>query len=98
MDRLVCEIYDSTVSVYQLDHYFTMRKYDCTDNTFRESDAFIYYVVQVSMTSNTDLAVFTYAEWSVVWVYLFVYSTTTIMFCFMMSTFFSKGTIDLWIA
>lgn len=43
------------------------------------------------MTSNTDLAVFTYAEWSVVWVYLLVYSTATITFCFMMSTFFSKG-------
>ncbi|KAL9704634.1 hypothetical protein quinque_008152 [Culex quinquefasciatus] len=45
----------------------------------------------VSMTTNTDLAVFTFADWSVVWVYLLVYSVVTIMFCFMMSTFFSKA-------
>ncbi|XP_055533387.1 phospholipid-transporting ATPase ABCA3-like [Wyeomyia smithii] len=45
----------------------------------------------VSMTGNTHLAVLTFAEWSVVWVYLFVYSIAIIMFCFMMSTFFSKA-------
>ncbi|XP_053685902.1 phospholipid-transporting ATPase ABCA3-like [Sabethes cyaneus] len=45
----------------------------------------------VSMTGNTNLAVLTFAEWSVVWVYLFVYSIAIIMFCFMMSTFFSKA-------
>ncbi|XP_065074347.1 phospholipid-transporting ATPase ABCA3-like [Ochlerotatus camptorhynchus] len=55
------------------------------------SISLITVLLCVSITSNTDLAVFTYAEWSVVWVYLFVYSTTTIMFCFMMSTFFSKA-------
>ncbi|XP_062564160.1 phospholipid-transporting ATPase ABCA3-like [Armigeres subalbatus] len=55
------------------------------------SISLITVLICVSMTSDTDLAVLTYAEWSVVWVYLLIYSTAIITFCFMISTFFSKA-------
>ncbi|XP_055599142.1 phospholipid-transporting ATPase ABCA3-like [Uranotaenia lowii] len=55
------------------------------------SISLITVLLCVSITSNTELAVFTYASWTVVWVYLLVYMIATITFCFMMSTFFSKA-------
>ncbi|XP_065074348.1 phospholipid-transporting ATPase ABCA3-like [Ochlerotatus camptorhynchus] len=46
-----------------------------------------------NLTTNSELAVFEYSEWSAVWVYLFVFSVTSICYCFMMSTIFSKANI-----
>ena len=39
------------------------------------------------------LSIFEYSDWSVIWLFLFVYSIATICFCFMMSVFFSKANI-----
>lgn len=44
-----------------------------------------------NLTTNSELAVFEYADWSAVWIYLFVFSVTSICYCFMMSTIFTKG-------
>uniref|UniRef100_A0A182LRE6 ABC transporter domain-containing protein n=1 Tax=Anopheles culicifacies TaxID=139723 RepID=A0A182LRE6_9DIPT len=54
--------------------------------------AFFYTCINtVNITTNTDLAIFTFANWFAIWFYLFIYSLATITFCFMMSTFFSKA-------
>ncbi|XP_062556229.1 phospholipid-transporting ATPase ABCA3-like [Armigeres subalbatus] len=45
------------------------------------------------VATNSDLAVFEHSEWSVVWIYLFVFSVTSICYCFMMSTIFSKANV-----
>ncbi|XP_058116459.1 phospholipid-transporting ATPase ABCA3-like [Anopheles ziemanni] len=55
------------------------------------SISIITVMLCVSITSNTDLAIFTFSDWFAIWFYLFVYSLATIMFCFMVSTFFSKA-------
>ncbi|XP_058835896.1 phospholipid-transporting ATPase ABCA3-like isoform X2 [Topomyia yanbarensis] len=47
----------------------------------------------VSLTTNTDIAIFEFSNWLLVWIFLFIYSITTITFCFMLSTFFSKANI-----
>ncbi|XP_058116458.1 phospholipid-transporting ATPase ABCA3-like [Anopheles ziemanni] len=62
------------------------------------SISLIVVLLCVNITTNTDLAIFEYAEWTVVWFYLFVFSITTICFCFMVSTFFSKANIAAGIA
>ena len=36
-------------------------------------------------------AVITYTHWTITWVFLFLYAISVVMFCFMVSTFFSKG-------
>ncbi|EAT39839.1 AAEL008386-PA, partial [Aedes aegypti] len=46
-----------------------------------------------NLTTNSELAVFEYSDWSAVWIYLFVFSITSICYCFMMSTMFSKANI-----
>ncbi|XP_055599073.1 phospholipid-transporting ATPase ABCA3-like isoform X2 [Uranotaenia lowii] len=50
------------------------------------------------LTTNSELAIFHYADWTVVWVYLFAYSVATICYCFMLSTFFSKANLAAGIA
>lgn len=40
---------------------------------------------------DDPIAVFTKSDWSVIWVYLFVYAISTTCFCFMLSVFFSKA-------
>ncbi|XP_053680207.1 phospholipid-transporting ATPase ABCA3-like [Anopheles nili] len=55
------------------------------------SISMITILLCVSITSNTDLAIFTFSNWFAIWFYLFMYSLATITFCFMMSTFFSKA-------
>uniref|UniRef100_A0A8W7P6N4 ABC transporter domain-containing protein n=1 Tax=Anopheles coluzzii TaxID=1518534 RepID=A0A8W7P6N4_ANOCL len=62
------------------------------------SISLIVVLLCVNITTNTDLAIFEYAEWTVVWFYLFVFSITTICYCFMVSTFFSKANIAAGIA
>uniref|UniRef100_A0A182IUJ1 ABC transporter domain-containing protein n=1 Tax=Anopheles atroparvus TaxID=41427 RepID=A0A182IUJ1_ANOAO len=62
------------------------------------SISLIVVLLCVNITTNTDLAIFEYAHWTVVWFYLFVFSITTICFCFMVSTFFSKANIAAGIA
>ncbi|XP_058065569.1 phospholipid-transporting ATPase ABCA3-like [Anopheles bellator] len=55
------------------------------------SISIITVLLCVSITTNTELAIFTFANWFAIWFYLFIYSLATITFCFMMSTFFSKA-------
>ncbi|XP_050098673.1 phospholipid-transporting ATPase ABCA3-like [Anopheles aquasalis] len=55
------------------------------------SISIITVLLCVSITTNTELAIFTFADWFAIWFYLFIYSLATITFCFMMSTFFSKA-------
>ncbi|KAL1392905.1 hypothetical protein pipiens_012130 [Culex pipiens pipiens] len=47
----------------------------------------------VSLTTNTDIAIFEFSNWLLIWLFLFIFSITTITFCFMLSTFFSKANI-----
>ena len=56
------------------------------------------FFFQTSLTTNTNLAIFEFANWKVVWLFLFVYSISTITFCFMMSVFFSKANTSAGIA
>lgn len=55
------------------------------------SISFIVGLLKVSTNEKVYVAVFTYSDWSAVWMFLFVYSVTTISFCFMMSVFFSRA-------
>ncbi|XP_053689710.1 phospholipid-transporting ATPase ABCA3-like [Sabethes cyaneus] len=48
-------------------------------------------LMTVSLTTNTELAVLEYSEWSVLWVFLLAFAIATICFCFMMSVFFNKA-------
>ncbi|XP_038108176.1 ATP-binding cassette sub-family A member 3 [Culex quinquefasciatus] len=57
------------------------------------SISLITVLLCVDLTTNSDLAIFEYADWTVVWVYLFVFSVATVCFCFMMSTIFSKANL-----
>lgn len=41
---------------------------------------------------DMNVTVFTNSGWTVLWFFLLVYSIVTIMFVFMLSVFFSKGT------
>uniref|UniRef100_A0A182PQD2 ABC transporter domain-containing protein n=1 Tax=Anopheles epiroticus TaxID=199890 RepID=A0A182PQD2_9DIPT len=51
-----------------------------------------------NLTTNTNVAIFQFSNRLLVWLFLFVYSITTIMLCFMISTFFSKANIASGIA
>ncbi|GAB0097260.1 ATP-binding cassette sub-family A member 3 [Sergentomyia squamirostris] len=51
----------------------------------------IVILLKVSWFPDTYIAVFTHTQWTILWFYLFIYSITTVTFCFMMSTFFSKA-------
>ncbi|XP_053687488.1 phospholipid-transporting ATPase ABCA3-like [Sabethes cyaneus] len=57
------------------------------------SSSLITILLCVDVTTNSDLAIFEYSNWFVVWIYLLVLSVTTICYCFMMSTFFSKANL-----
>lgn len=46
---------------------------------------------QVQWYANKPVSVFTYSDFSVLGVFLLIYAITTIMFCFMLSVFFSKA-------
>uniref|UniRef100_A0A182QNS7 ABC transporter domain-containing protein n=1 Tax=Anopheles farauti TaxID=69004 RepID=A0A182QNS7_9DIPT len=50
-------------------------------------------LLSVSLTTNTRVAIFQFSNRFLIWLFLFVYSITTIMLCFMISTFFSKANI-----
>lgn len=55
------------------------------------SITFIVFLIKMKWYPGNEVAVFTFSEWSVLWVFLFIYSIATTMYCFMMSVFFSKG-------
>ncbi|XP_065074349.1 phospholipid-transporting ATPase ABCA3-like [Ochlerotatus camptorhynchus] len=57
------------------------------------SISLITILLCVSLTTNTDIAIFEFSNWLLIWIFLFIYSITTITFCFMLSTFFSKANI-----
>ena len=48
-------------------------------------------LLSFNLTTNTNVAIFQFSNRFLIWLFLFVYSITTIMLCFMISTFFSKG-------
>ncbi|XP_059614826.1 phospholipid-transporting ATPase ABCA3 isoform X2 [Phlebotomus argentipes] len=58
---------------------------------FLISITLITILLKVSWFPDTYIAVFTHTQWTILWFYLFIYSIATTMFCFMMSTFFSKA-------
>ncbi|XP_063704504.1 phospholipid-transporting ATPase ABCA3-like [Culicoides brevitarsis] len=48
-------------------------------------------ILKLEFKAGKDISVFSKSDWTVVWVYLFVYSISSICFCFAMSVFFSKA-------
>ncbi|XP_058465475.1 phospholipid-transporting ATPase ABCA3-like isoform X2 [Malaya genurostris] len=48
--------------------------------------------------SVNNAAILEYSDWTAVWFFLFIYSTATICFCFMMSVFFSRANMAAGIA
>uniref|UniRef100_A0A336MK43 CSON001010 protein n=1 Tax=Culicoides sonorensis TaxID=179676 RepID=A0A336MK43_CULSO len=48
-------------------------------------------ILKLEFKAGKEISVFTYSDWSVLWVYLLVYSVASICFCFAMSVFFSKA-------
>uniref|UniRef100_A0A6E8VSN7 ABC transporter domain-containing protein n=1 Tax=Anopheles coluzzii TaxID=1518534 RepID=A0A6E8VSN7_ANOCL len=50
-------------------------------------------LLSFNLTTNTNVAIFQFSNRFLIWLFLFVYSITTIMLCFMISTFFSKANI-----
>lgn len=48
--------------------------------------------ILICVTLN-DYSILEHSDWTAVWFFLFVYSITTVCFCFMMSVFFNKGKI-----
>uniref|UniRef100_A0A182NHT5 ABC transporter domain-containing protein n=1 Tax=Anopheles dirus TaxID=7168 RepID=A0A182NHT5_9DIPT len=55
-------------------------------------------LLSCNLTTNTRVAIFQFSNRFLIWLFLFVYSITTIMLCFMISTFFSKANIASGIA
>ncbi|XP_035912164.1 ATP-binding cassette sub-family A member 3-like [Anopheles stephensi] len=55
-------------------------------------------LLSCNLTTNTKVAVFEFSDRFLIWLFLFVYSITTIMLCFLVSTFFSKANIASGIA
>uniref|UniRef100_A0A182J4R4 ABC transporter domain-containing protein n=1 Tax=Anopheles atroparvus TaxID=41427 RepID=A0A182J4R4_ANOAO len=51
----------------------------------------LVFLISANLTSNTDLSVIEYADWSVLWFFFLAYVLVTICFCFMMSVFFNKA-------
>uniref|UniRef100_A0A182PES6 ABC transporter domain-containing protein n=1 Tax=Anopheles epiroticus TaxID=199890 RepID=A0A182PES6_9DIPT len=51
----------------------------------------LVFLISANLTSNTDLSVIEYADWSVLWFFFLTYILVTICFCFMMSVFFNKA-------
>uniref|UniRef100_A0A182K217 ABC transporter domain-containing protein n=1 Tax=Anopheles christyi TaxID=43041 RepID=A0A182K217_9DIPT len=50
-------------------------------------------LLSCNLTTNTNVAIFQFSDRFLIWLFLFIYSITTIMLCFMISTFFSKANI-----
>lgn len=50
-------------------------------------------LVKIPFESQGGLAVFTHTDWSVLWVFFFLYSLAGVTFSFMMSTFFAKANV-----
>ncbi|XP_037025654.1 ATP-binding cassette sub-family A member 3-like isoform X1 [Bradysia coprophila] len=55
------------------------------------SISFIVMLFKVPWYKDSDVAIFTYSNWTCLWVFLFTYSIATTTFCFMLSVFFSKA-------
>uniref|UniRef100_A0A8D8MPF5 ATP-binding cassette sub-family A member 3 n=2 Tax=Culex pipiens TaxID=7175 RepID=A0A8D8MPF5_CULPI len=53
--------------------------------------------ILICVTLN-DYSILEHSDWTAVWFFLFVYSITTVCFCFMMSVFFNKANIASGIA
>lgn len=61
----------------------------------------VYMMVSISLMvmmlkvrwTAQPVAVLTETDWTVLWLYLWVYSVSTVMFCFMMSVFFAKANV-----
>uniref|UniRef100_A0A182NIG1 ABC transporter domain-containing protein n=1 Tax=Anopheles dirus TaxID=7168 RepID=A0A182NIG1_9DIPT len=51
----------------------------------------LVFLISANLTSNTDLSVIEYADWSVLWFFFLTFILVTICFCFMMSVFFNKA-------
>ncbi|XP_058124970.1 phospholipid-transporting ATPase ABCA3-like [Anopheles ziemanni] len=51
----------------------------------------LVFLISANLTSNTELSVIEYADWSVLWFFFLTYILVTICFCFMMSVFFNKA-------
>ncbi|XP_053674249.1 phospholipid-transporting ATPase ABCA3-like [Anopheles nili] len=58
----------------------------------------ITILLSCNLTTNTKVAIFPFSNRFLIWLFLFVYGITTIMLCFMISTFFSKANIASGIA
>ncbi|CRK89801.1 CLUMA_CG003438, isoform A [Clunio marinus] len=48
---------------------------------------------KIGFSSRSGLAVLTYADWTVVWVFLFLYVMAAVTYSFMFSTFFNRANI-----
>lgn len=55
------------------------------------SISLITILLKVRWYPGNDISVFTHSDWSALWVFLFVYSISTVMYCFMLSVFFAKA-------
>ncbi|XP_037937487.1 ATP-binding cassette sub-family A member 3-like [Teleopsis dalmanni] len=60
--------------------------------------AFVFLLISIIIMTiffkiqwSNDVAVFTYSSWSALAFFMIIYAITTICFCFMMATFFSKA-------
>ncbi|KFB51722.1 AGAP007504-PA-like protein [Anopheles sinensis] len=58
----------------------------------------ITILLSCNLTTNTKVAIFQFSNRFLIWTFFFVYGITTIMLCFMISTFFSKANIASGIA
>lgn len=56
------------------------------------SSSLMVMMLKVRWTDQ-PVAVLTETDWTVLWLYLWVYSISTVMFCFMMSVFFAKANV-----
>lgn len=57
------------------------------------SISLIVMLMKVQWAPDHEVAVLTYTDWTLLWVFMFLYSITTITFCFMMSVFFNKANL-----
>lgn len=48
---------------------------------------------KIQFSSRSNLAVFTQADWTIVWLFMFIYSIAAVTYSFMFSTFFNKANI-----
>lgn len=55
------------------------------------SITFIVILMKVRWHKDSEVAVLTHSDWTVLWIFLFAYSIVTVTFCFMLSVFFQKA-------